>query len=62
MFVSNWEDDEVGIQPKDLNDPAEQFLTAAEDGDLEKLEKMYAAHPELLQVIIFSQFSHFFGF
>lgn len=34
MFISNWEDDTEGIIEKDLSDPKEQFLTAAEEGKL----------------------------
>uniref|UniRef100_A0A915CN77 Ankyrin repeat domain-containing protein 49 n=1 Tax=Ditylenchus dipsaci TaxID=166011 RepID=A0A915CN77_9BILA len=36
MFVSGWEDDE------------EQFLTAAEEGDLATLQKMFKLHPDFL--------------
>ena len=43
------EDDE-GIEPKDLSDPTEQFLTAAEEGHLEALQKLFALRPELLKV------------
>lgn len=34
MFISNWEDDDEGIEKKDLSDPKEQFLTAAEEGKI----------------------------
>lgn len=50
MFVSGWDDGDDGIQEKDLSDPCEQFLTAAENGDLEKLKQMYYKHPEYLHV------------
>lgn len=33
MFVSDWEDNNEGVAPKDLTDVNEQFLTAAEDGN-----------------------------
>ncbi|KAH7699957.1 Protein F26F4.12 [Aphelenchoides avenae] len=49
MFVSGWEEDDEGIEPKDLSDPTEQFLTAAEEGHLEALQKLYSQHPELLK-------------
>ncbi|CEF62677.1 Lethal (2) 35Be [Strongyloides ratti] len=43
MFVSGWENDDTDIIPKNMTDPVEQFLTAAEEGDLqtikEKLQK-----------------------
>ncbi|KAI1695267.1 ankyrin repeats (many copies) domain-containing protein [Ditylenchus destructor] len=48
MFVSNWEEDDVGILPKDMSDPREQFRTAAEEGNLEELQRMFKAHPEYL--------------
>lgn len=34
-----------------MNDPMEQFLTAAEDGDVEKLQLLYSEKPQLLIVI-----------
>uniref|UniRef100_A0A0N5BSY2 ANK_REP_REGION domain-containing protein n=1 Tax=Strongyloides papillosus TaxID=174720 RepID=A0A0N5BSY2_STREA len=50
MFVSGWDNDDTDIIPKNMEDPVEQFLTAAEEGDFntikERLEKdkslMYA--------------------
>lgn len=50
MFVSGWEEDDDGILEKDLTDPSEQFLTAAEEGNLETLKKMYEKNPEFLHV------------
>ena len=51
MFVSGWEEeDDEGVQEKDLTDPKEQFLTAAEEGDSEKLKRMFLQRPEYLHV------------
>jgi ankyrin repeat protein len=50
MFVSAWEEDEDGITEKNLEDPREQFLTAAEEGNLEKLKEMIEKHPNFLHV------------
>jgi len=33
-----------------MTDPIEQFLTAAEEGDLNRLQKMYEEKPGLLMV------------
>ncbi|KAI6205816.1 ANK-REP-REGION domain-containing protein [Aphelenchoides besseyi] len=48
MFVSGWEEDEQGIEPGDASDPNEQFLRAAENGDLNTLKLMFARNPDLL--------------
>ncbi|KAI6191396.1 Lethal (2) 35Be [Aphelenchoides bicaudatus] len=40
MFVSGWEEDNQGILPGDLADPSEQFLLAAENGDIETMKQM----------------------
>lgn len=50
MFVSAWEEDEEGIMEKDMEDPREQFLTAAEDGNLEKIKEMIGKYPDFLHV------------
>uniref|UniRef100_A0AC34F8G2 Ankyrin repeat domain-containing protein 49 n=1 Tax=Panagrolaimus sp. ES5 TaxID=591445 RepID=A0AC34F8G2_9BILA len=50
MFVSAWEEDEEGIVEKDLADPKEQFLTAAEDGNLDQLKTMIEKYPNFLHV------------
>jgi hypothetical protein len=33
-----------------MSDPGEQFLTAAEEGDLDKLKELYEQRPNLLMV------------
>ena len=48
MFVSGWEEDDQDIEEKDMTDPVEQFLTAAEDGELDKLKRLFAENPDLL--------------
>ncbi len=50
MFVSSWDADDDGVAEKDLFDPGEQVLTAAEDGDLETLKRLLADNPQLLKV------------
>lgn len=50
MFVSGWDEGDEGIQEKNMSDPQEQFLTAAENGDLMILKQMYCKHPEYLNV------------
>jgi len=51
MFVSGWEgDEERGLVPGNAADPSEQFLTAAENGDLETLREMHEQNPTLLMV------------
>lgn len=45
MFVSNWEDDDEGIVSADMSDTKEQFLLAAENGDLTTLTQMHARNP-----------------
>ncbi|OZC08632.1 ankyrin repeat protein [Onchocerca flexuosa] len=46
---SCWDDDDDdGILAKDMNDPKEQVLTAAEDGDLESLKDLISNNPSLL--------------
>ncbi|CAD6188583.1 unnamed protein product [Caenorhabditis auriculariae] len=49
MFVSAWQEDEEGVDEKDLDDPVEKFLTAAEEGKLEELAEMFAAEPSFVQ-------------
>lgn len=46
---SCWDDD-GGILPKDMNDPVEQVLTAAEDGNLESLKNLIGKDSSLLMV------------
>lgn len=50
MFVSAWEEDEDGIEEKNMEDPKEQFLTAAEEGNLEKLKELIQKYPDFLHV------------
>lgn len=50
MFVSGFEEDENGIVPGDQSDPREQFLLAAEMGDLKTLQQMHAKNPNYLSV------------
>jgi hypothetical protein len=50
MFVSGWEEDEQGILPGDLADPGEQFLLAAENGDINTMKQMFELDPRLLMV------------
>lgn len=50
LFVSGWDVDEEGVAEKDLMDPGEQVLTAAEDGDLELLKHLLSEDIQLLQV------------
>ncbi|CAG9537009.1 unnamed protein product [Cercopithifilaria johnstoni] len=46
---SRWDDDDDdGILDKDMNDPKEQVLTAAEDGNLELLKDLIGNNPSLL--------------
>ncbi|KAM3729084.1 Pappalysin-1 [Dirofilaria immitis] len=48
-FPSCWDDDDDdGILAKDMNDPKEQVLTAAEDGNLESLKNLISNNPLLL--------------
>ena len=53
MFVSAWEEDEEGIVEKNLEDPKEQFLTAAEEGNLERLKEMIEKYPNFLHVCLY---------
>lgn len=56
-FPSLWDDDnDDSILAKDMNDPKEQVLTAAEDGNLESLKDLIGNNPSLLSVRIFSWF------
>uniref|UniRef100_A0A183CE39 ANK_REP_REGION domain-containing protein n=1 Tax=Globodera pallida TaxID=36090 RepID=A0A183CE39_GLOPA len=48
MFVSGWDEDEQDIEPRDMTDPVEQFLTAAEEGDLHLMERLLGEKSELL--------------
>uniref|UniRef100_A0A914IHB1 Uncharacterized protein n=1 Tax=Globodera rostochiensis TaxID=31243 RepID=A0A914IHB1_GLORO len=48
MFVSGWDEDEQDIEHKDMTDPVEQFLTAAEEGDLHLMERLLGEKSELL--------------
>jgi len=50
MFVSAWEEDEDGIEEKNMEDPKEQFLTAAEEGNLEELKELIQKYPDFLYV------------
>lgn len=50
MFVSGWEEDEQDILPGDLADPSEQFLLAAENGDINTMKQMFERDPRLLMV------------
>ncbi|EFO12832.2 ankyrin repeat containing protein, partial [Loa loa] len=46
---SRWDDDDDdGILIKDMNDPIEQVLTAAEDGNLDLLKDLIGNNPSLL--------------
>lgn len=50
---SRWDDDDDdGILAKDMNDPKEQVLTAAENGNLESLKDLITNNPSLLSVRI----------
>ncbi|KAL3123058.1 hypothetical protein niasHT_001258 [Heterodera trifolii] len=48
MFISGWEEDEQGIEQKDMSDPIEQFLSAAEEGNLHLMELLLSERPDLL--------------
>uniref|UniRef100_A0A1I7XVQ7 Translationally-controlled tumor protein homolog n=1 Tax=Heterorhabditis bacteriophora TaxID=37862 RepID=A0A1I7XVQ7_HETBA len=48
MFVSAWEEDDSGIHEKNMKDPMEQFLTAAEEGDLNTVMRMLNENRELI--------------
>ncbi|CAI5446663.1 unnamed protein product [Caenorhabditis angaria] len=48
MFVSAWQEDEEGIDAKNLENPIEKWLTAAEDGDLEEVRRIYQEDREIL--------------
>lgn len=50
LFVSGWDVDDEGVAEKDLMDPGEQVLTAAEDGDLDQLKHLLAEDIQLLKV------------
>ncbi|KAF8381390.1 hypothetical protein PRIPAC_70532 [Pristionchus pacificus] len=51
MFVSAWEDDETGVDAKDLGDPREQFLTAAEEGQNDTIRLMLGINPEYVKAV-----------
>ncbi|GMT31190.1 hypothetical protein PFISCL1PPCAC_22487 [Pristionchus fissidentatus] len=51
MFVSAWEEDETGIDAKDMGDPREQFLTAAEEGATDTLRMMLAINPDYVKSV-----------
>ncbi|GMR31555.1 hypothetical protein PMAYCL1PPCAC_01750, partial [Pristionchus mayeri] len=51
MFVSAWEDDETGVDAKDMGDPREQFLTAAEEGQVDTLTLMLGINPEYVKAV-----------
>ncbi|GMT04973.1 hypothetical protein PENTCL1PPCAC_27147, partial [Pristionchus entomophagus] len=51
MFVSAWEDDETGIDAKDMGDPREQFLTAAEEGQTDTLRLMLGINPDYVNAV-----------
>ncbi|CAO4369951.1 unnamed protein product [Caenorhabditis nigoni] len=38
MFVSAWQDDNDGLEEKDMENPIEKWLTAAEEGDLDLIK------------------------
>lgn len=48
MFVSAWQDDTEGLAEKNMEDPIEKWLTAAEEGDLELVMKFLEENPSLL--------------
>ena len=49
MFVSAWEEDNTGIEAKNLEDPIETFLTAAEEGSGEKVRELLESDPSLIK-------------
>ncbi|PAV63385.1 hypothetical protein WR25_06321 isoform B [Diploscapter pachys] len=49
MFVSAWEEDNTGIEAKNLEDPIETFLTAAEEGNGEKVRELLEFDPSLIK-------------
>ncbi|CAJ0579738.1 unnamed protein product, partial [Mesorhabditis spiculigera] len=51
MFVSAWEEDDQDVDAKDLNDPVERYLTAAEEGRMEELQRFLLDDPELLHKV-----------
>ena len=55
MFVSAWEEDNTGIEAKNLEDPIETFLTAAEEGNGEKVRELLESDPSLIKVRPFFQ-------
>lgn len=59
MFVSGWDDGDQGIEEKDMSDPKEQFLSAAENGNLTLLKEMYSKYPEFL-IVKFNKKIYFF--
>lgn len=50
MFVSGWENDDDGVAEKNMNDPKEQVLTAAEHGNVSLLQGLIASNPSYLEV------------
>lgn len=50
MFVSAWQDDTEGLEEKNMEDPIEKWLTAAEDGELELVKVLLEETPNLLNV------------
>ncbi|KAF1761731.1 hypothetical protein GCK72_009987 [Caenorhabditis remanei] len=48
MFVSAWQDDNEGLEEKDLENPIETWLTAAEDGNLELIKTILKEYPTRL--------------
>ena len=46
---ANW-NVKIAVFFQDMTDPVEQFLTAAEDGELDKLKRLFAENPDLLMV------------
>lgn len=50
MFVSAWEEDETGVEAKNLSDPNEQFLTAAEEGKEEMVHRLLTLNPHFVHV------------
>ncbi|CAI4225715.1 unnamed protein product [Auanema sp. JU1783] len=48
MFVSAWQEDEMGIEKQHKDEPLEDFLTAAEEGDLEKVASFLKLNPTMI--------------
>uniref|UniRef100_A0A1I7U332 ANK_REP_REGION domain-containing protein n=1 Tax=Caenorhabditis tropicalis TaxID=1561998 RepID=A0A1I7U332_9PELO len=48
MFVSAWQEDTEGLEEKNLEDPVEKWLTAAEEGDLNSVITFLEEDPNIL--------------